>query len=279
MKRTIFAVFVAFFFVASVIGELKDKDKEAPCFPRVFQTDLVMLSTKCDTWGMGRFLSDSENKVQRLDLNNTDMSITLIYRFDRGMLHVIHGDEEVCETMSLKGIEMPPPCLDKSSKRIKTVVFGMDTKADVWESTMEVGEMFNSKVAFDQKPISRRGGDGDGGGDRDGFSRLWKQTPPEDKDRDDNERERVPISMCLYNKYTGAFFHQFTDFKKMDKLDQDMFEPPEICTKGNEGGDGGDEGGDDKPKIIHASQYVQLTSIHGALTFLPSRFEEVLGLL
>jgi len=216
-----------------------------------------MMSTKCDAWGYGTFMSDYDNKMQRLDMNNTETSVTLIYRFDKDMLYVVHPDEDECESWSLKGIKMPDPCLDKSSRKLKSVIFGVDTKADVWETILMAGMNFTSRIAFDQIPISKN---------YNGNFNLWKQVGKEEA----ISKDRVPISLCLYNKYEGVFFHQFTNFKKTDKLDGEMFEPPKSCKMPMGGGEVGDEGSiDDGFSRRHAMRELLsgtgFHSIHSAM--------------
>jgi len=235
------------------IQSVQAGDEQIPCFPRVFQTDLVAMSSKCDMWGLGTLMRDADNSLQRLDIANNEFNMSVIYRFDQEMLYVVHTDEEnACEKYSLKGMSMPPPCLENDSKKARTILFGVDTKADVWDSTLkfETGQTFAVKVAFDQKPL---------GGNKDEFSKLWRAAKEGEEDRD-----RAPISLAIHNKYTGVFFYQFNTFKKMDKIDREMFEPPTSCKGESLSG--------------HASEFLSSGSVPATLALLPPRLQNALGL-
>jgi len=176
-------------------------EKMKPCLPKVYQTDLGVISSLSPVSGVGRFYLDTEKEVGRVDLKlrsgvSETRNVSFIYRLEEGKVYVVL-DSKFCESFSISKEVIIPRCLERTSKK-NTILLGSNTRCDVWELKRDVTTM---KLVIDQKKTE--------------------------------EGEYVPINLITSSRYHGIFFHEFFNFQKKQRLGGDLFELPDICKRGD----------------------------------------------
>jgi len=176
-----------------------DSDEKKPCLPKVYQSDIGVMSSSFPLSGFGRLYFDNEKELGRIELklhsigSSETRNISLIYRFGEGKVYAIQ-ESKFCEVFSITKEFMLPRCLERTASKKNTIILGSNTKCDVWDLKRDISTM---KLVIDQTKTE--------------------------------QGEFVPINLIINSRYHGLFFHEFFNFQKKERLGGELFEIPKIC--------------------------------------------------